>query len=80
MYLFPPLAQAINTHTLSDSTGYAYSDTVHRSFMTTSVSQPAEDRKQLPFSHYPLSKQGHWTVQQQPAHPHFLAIFTRANS
>lgn len=52
----------------------------HGTFMTTSVSQTAEDGKQLPFSLYPLGKQGCFTVQWQPAHPHLLTIFTRANS
>ena len=53
--------------------------TVHGSFMTTGVSQPAEDRKQLLFSHFLLCKQGPCTVQQQPAHPHLLTIFSRAS-
>lgn len=35
----------------------------HGTFMTTSVSQTAEDGKQHPFSLYPLGKQGCFTVQ-----------------
>lgn len=46
-----------------------------KSFMSASVSQYAEDRKHLPFSHFPFCKQGHYIAHWQPTHPHLLTIY-----
>lgn len=46
-----------------------------KSFISASVSQYAEDRKHLPFSHFPFCKQGHYIARWQPTHPHLLTTY-----